>query len=41
MAEYERLTRKLAIEVYFCDPHSPWQRAGCKNQNGRLRDYPE
>lgn len=39
MAEHERLTKKLAIEVYFCDPHSPWQRAGCENHNGLLRDY--
>lgn len=39
MAEHERLTRKLGIEVYFCDPHSPWQRAGCENHNGLLRDY--
>jgi IS30 family transposase len=39
MAEHERLTRKLDIEVYFCDPRSPWQRAGCENTNGLLRDY--
>ena len=41
MAEHERLTRKLGIAVYFCDPHSPWQRAGCENHNGLLRDYLE
>ena len=39
MAEHERLTKKLDIQVYFCDPHSPWQRAGCENTNGLLRDY--
>jgi len=39
MAEHARLTRKLDIQVYFCDPHSPWQRAGCENTNGLLRDY--
>ena len=39
MAEHERLTNKLDIQVYFCDPHSPWQRAGCENHNGLLRDY--
>ena len=39
MAEHERLTRRLAIQIYFCDPHSPWQRAGCENHNGLLRDY--
>lgn len=39
MADHERLTAKLAIQVYFCDPHSPWQRAGCENHNELLRDY--
>jgi transposase, IS30 family len=39
MAEHERLTKKLDIQVYFCDPRSPWQRAGCENTNGLLRDY--
>jgi transposase, IS30 family len=39
MAEHERLTRRLGIQVYFCDPHSPWQRGGCENINGLLRQY--
>ncbi len=39
MAEHARLTARLGIEVYFCDPHSPWQRAGCENLNGLLRQY--
>lgn len=39
MAEHDRLTKKLNIQVYFCDPHSPWQRGGCENTNGLLRDY--
>jgi len=39
MAEHSRLTNKLGIEVYFCHPHSPWERAGCENTNGLLRDY--
>ena len=39
MAEHARLTEQLGIEVYFCDPHSPWQRAGCENINGLLRQY--
>lgn len=39
MAEHARLTEQLGIEVYFCDPHSPWQRAGCENLNGLLRQY--
>ena len=39
MAEHERLTETLGIQVYFCDPHSPWQRGGCENINGLLRQY--
>ena len=39
MAEHARLTERLGIEVYFCDPHSPWQRGGCENINGLLRQY--
>jgi IS30 family transposase len=39
MAEHARLTQHLGIQVYFCDPHSPWQRAGCENINGLLRQY--
>lgn len=39
MAEHARLTEQLGIAVYFCDPHSPWQRAGCENLNGLLRQY--
>ncbi len=31
MAEHEKLARNLKINVYFADPHSPWQRGICKN----------
>ena len=29
----------LGIETFFCDTHSPWQRGGVENANGRLRRY--
>jgi transposase, IS30 family len=37
MARYRELARDTNIRVYFCDPHSPWQRGSCENTNGLLR----
>ena len=39
MAEHERLAQRLAIQLFFADPHSPWQRGTNENTNGLLRQY--
>jgi IS30 family transposase len=39
MARHVELKIAAGIEVYFCDPHSPWQRPSNKNTNGLLRQY--
>lgn len=39
MAEHRRFTVDSAVDVYFCDPHSPWQRGSNENTNGLLRQY--
>lgn len=39
MAEHARLKVDAGVQVYFCDPHSPWQRATNENTNGLLRQY--
>src|SRR3954452_19449583 len=38
-AGYAVLDRDLAVEAYFCDPHSPWQKGGVENLNGRARRF--
>jgi len=39
MAYHRELEKATNIRVYFCDPHSPWQRGSCENTNGLLRQY--
>ena len=38
-AHHHKLNTSFALKTYFCDPHSPWQKGGIENLNGRLRRY--
>ena len=39
LAQHRKIAFELGLDVYFCDPHSPWQRGTNENTNGFLRQY--
>jgi IS30 family transposase len=39
MAQHAQLRIDTGLQVYFCDPHSPWQKGSNENTNGLLRQY--
>jgi IS30 family transposase len=39
LAHHQQITTAIGTQVFFCDPHAPWQRGSNENTNGLLRDY--
>ena len=39
IARHAEFDKRLNLKVYFCDPHSPWQRSTNQNSNGLIRQY--
>ena len=39
MARHPELARRLKIDIWFCDPHAPWQRGSSEDTNGLQRPF--